>query len=337
MRNILFASLIAILLTACGHTPTAATDYTAGVWMTDTAAHAPGFECMYITQPDDYSGAVRCTVIRHLSADTATSHGVLYVHGYNDYFFQTHLADSIASWGFDFYAVDLRKYGRSLMPGQTPFEVRDMREYFADINAAIDVMHAAGIEHIALMGHSTGGLTTSLYMALDPSPLVYELILNSPFLDWNLGSLECLMPAVTAIGKRFPRIEISQGNSSAYAESLLKQYGGEWTYNTEWKTVRPHPVQLGWIRAIHRGQRMLRIRHDQIKVPILLMYSDKSITAGNDGDAVLDVSEIRGYGKTLSADVTELEVPGGLHDLFLSKPAVRQTLYAPLHSFLLHP
>ena len=39
--------------------------------------------------------------------------------------------------GYDFYAVDLRKYGRSLRPHQTPNYVGDLREYFAELDAAL--------------------------------------------------------------------------------------------------------------------------------------------------------------------------------------------------------
>ena len=44
---------------------------------------------------------------------------MLYVHGHNDYFFQRHVADFYAGLGIGFYALDLRKCGRSLLPHQT--------------------------------------------------------------------------------------------------------------------------------------------------------------------------------------------------------------------------
>jgi len=33
----------------------------------------------------------------------------LYVHGWNDYFFQTHLADAVEAMGVAFHALDLRR------------------------------------------------------------------------------------------------------------------------------------------------------------------------------------------------------------------------------------
>lgn len=46
-----------------------------------------------------------------IPADTA----VIYLHGWSDYFFHHRLADYYASLGIAFYAIDLRRYGRSLL------------------------------------------------------------------------------------------------------------------------------------------------------------------------------------------------------------------------------
>ena len=87
--------------------------------------------------PDDYNGKVVATLVRRMQPET--DRAVLYVHGYNDYFFQSQMADSLNSWGVNFYAVDLRKYGRSLLPGQTPFEVYELEEYFAGHRKIFDI------------------------------------------------------------------------------------------------------------------------------------------------------------------------------------------------------
>ncbi|GAE68218.1 lysophospholipase [Cutibacterium acnes JCM 18909] len=43
---------------------------------------------------------------------------MLYVHGWSDCFYQAHLAEVVESWGYDFLGLDLRRYGRNLVPGQ---------------------------------------------------------------------------------------------------------------------------------------------------------------------------------------------------------------------------
>lgn len=124
-----------------------------------------GYVAKTISMADDYRGKVVSTVVKKQD-NPATGKAVLYVHGYNDYFFQRELGDSVVAHGYGFYAVDLRKYGRSLLDGQNRFEVKNMKEYFADIDSALSVMAREGYDKVVLMGHSTGGLTTSYYMTV---------------------------------------------------------------------------------------------------------------------------------------------------------------------------
>lgn len=300
-----------------------------------------GFEMRYVKQADDYSGNVRSTVVR--KRVEGSDRGVLYVHGFNDYFFQSEMADRFVDSCYSFYAVDLRKYGRSILEGQTLFEVRDMEEYFPDIDSAITVMRHDGIDRIVLMGHSTGGLTTSYYMNTAPDPAVKCLVLNSPFLDWHLKPVmeDVAVPAVTAIGNLLPGIKISQGGDPVYSHSLLKEFGGEWSYNTDWKLINSPDVTSGWIHAIESAQEELH-KHGHITVPILVMHSDSSYVDGDPiekasrSDAVLSVDDISRYGQMLGADVTDVTVKGGLHDLALSRRGVRDAMFRYMFSWL-HP
>lgn len=307
-------------------------------WQTDALA-GEGFDTTFIEHPDDYAGPVRSTVVRR-RADMATVKAVLYVHGFSDYFLQYEMAGMFGRHGYDFYAVDLRKYGRSLLTGQRMFQVRDMHEYFADIDAAVDIIKADRHAEIVLLGHSTGGLTASLYMAEKPSELIKGLMLNSPFLDWNLPAFERRMgiPLISFIGRFFPDVRVHQRPDTGYAESLSSEHGGEWTYRTDWKPdILPDP-DMGWIRAIHRAQKALR--RQKIAVPILLMHSAESVRDPSDrekylsADAILDVRSISSYGRRLGADVTEASFAGGLHDLVLSERPIREAVYATMLTWL---
>lgn len=309
-------------------------------WQTDSLLGSP-FQMRTVTLPDDYSGPERCTLIRLISPEDAeTRRGVLYVHGFNDYFFQAEMADSFAARGYDFYAVDLHRYGRSLLPGQYRCDVRDLGRYSADIDSALMAMRRDGIRHIILMGHSTGGLICSYYMSRHPDAPVEALLLNSPFLDWNMGRLEPLIPLVSAVGAILPDIKISSGEGQAYGCSLRADCHGEWDYDENLKTNPSPKVTLGWIRAIHKAQVYLRKHPYSIKVPVLLMYSAESF-GGTDwtpqasrADAVLDVNDIARYGRTLSTDVCRMRVEGGLHDLSLSSPGVRKAWYKAMFRWL---
>ena len=105
----------------------------------------------------------------------ASGADVLYVHGWSDYFFNPELARFWTDAGARFFALDLRKYGRSLRPGQTPGYITNLADYDADIEAALAAMGHGAMDPIGasarpliLLGHSTGGLTLSLWAARNP-------------------------------------------------------------------------------------------------------------------------------------------------------------------------
>ena len=129
--------------------------------------------------PPVEEGAVVATLV-HRGASVPTGKAVLHVHGFADYFFQTAYAEWWLARGYDFYAVDLRKCGRSLLPHQSPHYATDLRDYFADLDAAWHrVTTLDGHDHVVLSAHSTGGLTGSLW-ADDRQPGLVGLVLNAP-------------------------------------------------------------------------------------------------------------------------------------------------------------
>lgn len=323
--------LLAVILPASAQT-----------WVPDILGD--GYQMREVKQPDDYTGSVVSTIIRKLtpkpSIGQSAIRGILYVHGFNDYFFQKEMGDRFVSHGYDFYAVDLRRYGRSIRDRSHIFDIRDLRDYFQDIDSAIVAMRSEGISEIILLGHSTGGLISAYFESRQHPAEIKALILNSPFLDWNLGWKEKLIPMICTLGKIWPNFKISQGTSQAYAESLLKQFHGEWDYHTDWKLIQSPPVTAGWIRAITEAQHALRDGRADIRVPVLLLYSSASVNGDkwtpehNRADGVLDVNDIKRYGSRLGPDVTCARVSNGLHDLVLSAPGVREALYSYIFQWL---
>jgi alpha-beta hydrolase superfamily lysophospholipase len=303
-----------------------------------------GYVATTIDQGIDYSGSVVSTVIKKNAPASCNSHrGVLYIHGYNDYFFQTEMGDRFVDSCYNFYAVDLRKYGRSIRDGQRHYEFRDVKEYYADIDSALSIMRQEGIDDVTLIGHSTGGLVAASYMNESPHPEIKRLILNSPFLEWNMGGFmrRVVLPSVSALGRCFKNMSFSQGSDTSYGESLLRRYHGEWDYDTLWKTVKPNRVTASWIRAISNAQKKLKKKSD-ISVPILLMHSASSATPSKydatcqENDIVLNVDDISRIGLKLGPTVTEVSIPGALHDIILSRPTVRDTAYRAIFDWLSH-
>lgn len=306
-------------------------------WMPDIIGH--GYEMCHILQGTDYSGDVRCTII-HKKTSEACRCGVLYIHGFSDYFFQQEMGDRFADRDYGFYAVDLRKYGRSYIDGQKMFQVKSLDEYFPDIQAGIDVIKEDGCRDIVLVGHSTGGLIASLYMNGSPDEAVKALVLNSPFLTWNLPSvlIKLGIPLLKLVARVFPNVRIKGDGTNYYAASIARHLGGEWTYDNRWKPDIIPDVDATWVRAIDNGHK--RLRRSDIKVPVLLLHSDKSIKKGAPfecykiSDAVLDVRTMAAAGRHLGRCVSEIKIKDGLHDLVLSRKDVRDEVYMVIFRWL---
>jgi alpha-beta hydrolase superfamily lysophospholipase len=122
---------------------------------------------------------------------------ILYVHGYNDYFFQKEMAQKADSAGYAFFAIDLHYCGRSFAPGDRRGDLRNMREFFPELDFAVELARVitkerAGHAHslpLVLMGHSQGGLLVSFYAESRPAEKFAALVLNSPFFDFNFNWL----------------------------------------------------------------------------------------------------------------------------------------------------
>ncbi|MBN2727655.1 MAG: alpha/beta hydrolase [Bacteroidales bacterium] len=300
-----------------------------------------GFEMLQIEQPVDYEGKVVCTVVRKRSSKECRK-AVLYIHGFNDYFFQEEMALRFINEGYNFYALDLRKYGRSLLPHQKFTNVRYLNEYYADIDAALNIIKDEGHDFVLLNGHSTGGLVGSLYAAdHKKSKLFHSFFANSPFYDYNLGFFlkNIGVPIVSFLGGIFPNIRMKTDVNSLYGESLYKEDHGEWDYNPKLKMHNPPPVTFSFVRAIRNGHKRVQ-KGISINVPTLVMHSDNSVYGNKwkedfmDGDAVLNVKHIRENAEKIKGDVKIIEVKHALHDLIMSRKDVRDEVYVRLFEWL---
>lgn len=290
--------------------------------------------------PDDDEGAVVATLVSR-RAERPTTRAVLHLHGFADYFFQTTAADYWVSRGYDFYALDLRKFGRSLLPHQTPNFVTDLAYYFEEIDEALQrVRERDGHDHIVVTGHSTGGLIAPLW-ADARKPGIAGLVLNSPWLDLRGNFLfrTAATAAIEQVGARRPYLTIPRDVSGVYAQSLHKDHRGEWDFNLAWKPLESWPVYAGWLRAVRRGHATLH-RGVDVGAPVLVMTSggsayprtwDESATRH---DIVLDVEQIRKWAHKLGGHITLVKIPGALHDITLSKEPVRKVAFDEISRWL---
>ncbi|OWP63868.1 hypothetical protein CDA63_06555 [Hymenobacter amundsenii] len=301
----------------------------------------PDFSQLVLPQLPDYEGPIQAVLVRYRPEPAAPAAGaVLYVHGFNDYFFQREMAVQYATHGYHFFALDLRKYGRALLPHQRPNNVRNLREYDADLDAALAEIRAAGHTRLVLSGHSTGGLITALYAARQPG-IFAALVLNSPFLALNQPwpRRRLMAPLAGMLGRALPNLPLPAGLPDTYGQSLHQAYRGEWDYNLAWKPNHVFGVNAGWLGAILRGQRQVR-RGLELPLPVLVLHAGRS--AGGQrwqeefrrADIVLNVADIRRLAPRLGPHVTLQAVPDAVHDVFLSVAEVRAGAYAQLFRWL---
>lgn len=294
------------------------------------------YEVRPIPLGTDEHGEVTATLVSHRAA-APTGRAVLYVHGFSDYFFQTHVAEHFAAEGYDFHALDLRGYGRSMRAGELPNYTADLAVYDAELDAAVGLI---GAEHLVVVGHSTGGLVASLWADRRPG-VAAALVLNSPWLDLQ-GHWSLRTPAarrfVDVVGARDPHRIVNRSVVDAYGRSISGEHAGSWTYDTAWKPLAGFPVRAGWLRAVLRGQAAVH-RGLDIAAPVLVLRSGRSLlgrpwsdeSAG--ADTVLDVEQIARWAPWLGADVTVRRLDGALHDVFLSAEPVRTQALAAATAF----
>ena len=300
-----------------------------------------GYQAMTIELPDDGPEQVRATLVRR-RAGAPTERAVLYVHGYVDYFFQTELADFHTARGSDFYALDLRRYGRSLLPGQEAYLMHDVSDYFPELDAALAHIESEGHTAVTIVAHSTGGLIVPLWLAdrhsLGP---IDSIVLNSPFLEINAPSLVryTVGTGVDVASRWYPGTALPLGDLGLYGRSIHSSRDGEWSFDTTMKPLTGVPLRIGWLAAIRRAH--ARLRHNLgLTCPILVLASTRTVRLRKwssdmfTGDAVLNADRIAELGPRLGKHVTVVRIENGMHDLFLSREAPRRETYVAVGDWL---
>lgn len=291
------------------------------------------YETLQLT--DDYEGKCVATLIS-ANSNQNNRHAILYIHGFIDYFFHPHVAEYFLNNGFDFYALDLRKYGRSILPHQHACYCRYVEEYFEEIDIALYQIFKESKHHITILAHSFGGLVTSLYMNQGlKRNLVDKIILNSPFLAFNEEN-----KVKEIIGKFFapkiakfkPFANIKHAVSPFYVKNLHHKYNGEWDFNLEWKPLDGFPAYYAWIHAVDKAQRFLK-ENSNIQIPVLVICSGSSIIPKKDSlvikstDIILNSHKIMHLSAYLGNDVMIKAVKHAVHDVFLSRASVREEVF----------
>ncbi|CAN5396191.1 alpha/beta hydrolase [soil metagenome] len=311
----------------------------------------PGYQktTIFLGADPDGEGDLVATLVRPAEPDR-NRHAVLAVHGYTDYFFNAELAAKFGERGFDFYALDLHKCGRSWRDGQTPHFTTDLSRYDTELERALTIIaHETGSAPVCVYGHSAGGLIVTLWLdrlrqrgATDAFG-VSGLILNSPFFDLHGPAILRTPPTAAALMglARVRKLKVvRRPKEGGYGTTLHRDYAGEFDYDLTWKPLGGFPITFGWINAIRRGHLRLH-RGLDVGVPNLILRSDHSVAESPEpssiqtGDAVLDVRQIaRWSGCVGGSHTTVAPIVDAKHDVFLSLSAPRTAAYVELDRWL---
>ncbi|WP_345800151.1 alpha/beta fold hydrolase [Microbacterium sp. AZCO] len=317
----------------------------AGEWAPDILGE--GFEQRTLMLGEDDEGPIVATLVRSIPNPLRSVLGplhdvdVLSVHGWSDYFFQPAQARFWNGLGARFHALDLRKYGRSLRPGQTPGFITDLGDYDADIAAALDAMGRRRGRRLVLLGHSTGGLTLALWAARHPRE-VAALVLNSPWLELQLGAMgrQALAPLVQARARWDPRgshpaVDLGFYTRAQREVGVLPAEG----YRDEWRPEFGFPTHPAWFAAILEGHRQVAFGIE-VGCPALVLLSAHSALqltwsdAMSSSDSVLVVDDIAKAATRIGRAVTIARIDGAIHDVFLSRGDARDAAYRALEGWL---
>lgn len=290
---------------------------------------------------DDYEGKAVATLI-HSNKNSSGRIPILYIHGFSDYFYHPHLANWANKNEMNFYALELRKYGRSILPHQHPNYCKNLKEYFEEISMAISIIIKECDQKIILMGHSNGGLISSLYANIgEKKELIQQLILNAPFLSLNEPWItkNIAIPIVGFISKIFPFLRIPDIVTSLYPKSIDIKHYGEWEINYDWKPINGFPGYFLWMLAVRNAQKYLE-KKSNINIPVLILHSSNSMKPRKwnpailESDIILNIDDIKRIGLKLGNRIDIIEIDKAMHDVFLSKKEVRDSAFGELINWI---
>ncbi len=302
------------------------------------------FQAVTIELPDapvyagEPEGSLCATLVRRNPPKQRRA--MLYLHGWNDYFFQTQLADEMALLGYDFHALDLRRYGRSLREGQLAGFVTDLSAYHDEIDEAVRIIRDEGHDEIVVMGHSTGGLIAALWADERPG-VASALVLNAPWLELQgyPAVRPALLPMFSAVRTLSPTATLALSETGFYRRTISASEDGVWDYDLNLKGNKAFAVRVGWLAAIMQGHAKVSAGLT-IDVPVAVLLSDRSDFRRKwsedlrKADVVLDVDTLAERAPNLGRHVTLIRIEDGMHDLALSDEPARSRYYAEVRRWL---
>ncbi|MDR4532787.1 alpha/beta hydrolase [Glutamicibacter sp. PS] len=316
-----------------------------GQWVDDPLGD--GFSYTTLPLRDDGDAPTLATLVRYrrtgfkrlLDRPRAV---VLSVHGWSDYFYNPELAHFYAGQHVAFYALDLRRFGRSLrVEHELPGFVSDLRIYDEELAAALEIIEA---EHpglpLVLHGHSLGGLVLCLWLARTGLSAT-GLVLNSPWLEFQ-GTAFLRAPMkglLEAMARGNPRRKLRLPEVDTYWRSMSAEGEGWWDLHRVWRPMKAFPATAGWLSTVLEGHAVIA-KGLALELPIFVATSKRthfSLQYASDiqsTDSVIDAVQTRARALHLGSLVTLCTIESAMHDVFASAPEPRAEAYRSLSRWL---
>lgn len=337
-----------------------------GEWLPDILG--AGFTAKSLALPRDDEGELSATLVRYLPADdpqvipgTTQKPGFtfLYLHGWNDYFFQREMARHIALAGGQFFALDLSKYGRSWRAWQTFGWTDNLLSYDLDLGAAIEEINVLNPDlPFVLSGHSTGGLIAS-YWAKRHRDQLDSLVLTAPWIEMPKGVVQRkgVFTVGRLLGRKYAKRPMPgpedpgtyQSSNTGWDTAVdgklpveLQAWKDDpaisgWPLVPQWKGTSNAVIRLGWLGAIAAAQNQI-LDSKPLQVPTFFVtstqsYFGKRCRKNMYADSVLNVETLGESAWRISNHLC-LQRLCGKHDPTLSLPPHRQVFWAQLHQWM---
>lgn len=194
---------------------------------------------------------------------------------------------------------------------------------------------------LVLFGHSTGGLTLSLWTSRHPG-VADAVILDSPWLEFQVAAARpAIAPVVELQARWWPRDMAPRVDLGFYtrAQEEVADPTDPVDVNPAWRPAQTMAVHAAWLHAILRGHNAVAAGLG-ITVPVCVLLSARSATPTRwseeltAADSVLVVENIARAALKLGSSVTLERIDGALHDVFLSRHEAREDAYRRLERWV---
>ena len=193
-----------------------------------------------------------------------------------------------------------------------------------------------------------------------PPGALRALVLNSAWLSLQGSELVRTVgdPVLRTLALRDPRMSILDGwVDPARAFSITDGWDPErdgelpdpswaddpyvtgWDINPAWSIKPSAPVRVGWLQAVMEGHNRVAQGLD-IRCPVLSMGAATTrlgvtwTPESRSADTIIDADATARRAVMLGKLVTIARFPGGVHDLTLSEPPVREQVFSALRRWM---